>query len=25
MVVDRQLILFGGQDLTPDVLKKIGG
>lgn len=25
MVVDRQLILYGGQDLTPDVLKKIGG
>ena len=25
LVVDRQLILFGGQDLTPDVLKKIGG
>lgn len=25
LVVDRQLILFGGVDLTPDVLKKIGG
>ncbi len=24
LVVDRQLILFGGQDLTPDVLKKVG-
>jgi Skp family chaperone for outer membrane proteins len=25
MVVDRQLVLYGGQDVTPDVLKKLGG
>jgi len=25
MVVDRQAILFGGTDLTPEVLKKLGG
>lgn len=24
MVVDRQVILYGGDDLTPDVLKKLG-
>ena len=24
MVIDRQAILYGGQDLTPDVLKKLG-